>query len=346
MPRCCTHFSNAELAEVLGYYQIGTVSEWQFLSAGNSGAPKTVIVAEGGKFLLKRRAKGKDDTQRVGLAHAVQNHLANAGFPVSPALPTRQHSNTLVELNNHVYEIFRFVEGSRYDGSAQQTIDAGRQLGRFHRCLSDFEHPWQPSSTGFHDSNSVRKHLKSTPQALLKTCDRKRKPDRKVLQVIEILMTLYNDSSIHVNELGFDSWPRQVVHGDWHPGNMLFSDNSVVAVLDFDSLRIAPVATDLANGMLQFSIVGDRPNPADWPDYLDQAKLIQFLNGYREVSQLQGYYLESLADLMIETIIAEAVLPIAATGFFGHLSGVNFLEMICRKARWINTSREKLTQAM
>jgi len=47
---------------------------------------------------------------------------------------------------------------------------------------------------------------------------------------------------------------------------------------------------------------------------------------------------------MIETMIAEAVLPIAATGFFGHLHGTDFLLMIRRKAEWLNNNREQLTE--
>jgi Ser/Thr protein kinase RdoA (MazF antagonist) len=98
--------------------------------------------------------------------------------------------------------------------------------------------------------------------------------------------------------------------------------------------------------MLQFSIVGDRPNPTDWPDYFDQAKLVQFLNGYCEVIELGKNELDSLLDLMVETMIAEAVLPVAATGFFGNLSGVDFLRMIVRKTEWLDKNREKLTEAM
>ncbi|GAG35981.1 unnamed protein product, partial [marine sediment metagenome] len=118
------------------------------------------------------------------------------------------------------------------------------------------------------------------------------------------------------------------------------------AILDFDSVRIAPAVTDLANGMLQFSIVGGRPNPADWPDYLDQAKAMQVLNGYRKVIKPPKNQLHSLLDLMIETIIAEAVLPIATTGFFGNLSGDDFLKMILRKAEWLSKNRKKLTEAI
>ena len=156
-------------------------------------------------------------------------------------------------------------------------------------------------------------------------------------------MSIYNGSSSLVNQCGFDSWEQQVVHGDWHPGNMLFSDGRIIAVLDFDSVRIAPPVTDLANGMLQFSIVGGRPNPADWPDYFDEAKLVELLNGYREVVELDAHKVDSLLDLMIETMIAESVLPVAATGFFGNLSGPEFLKMILRKVKWLSKNREKLT---
>jgi len=120
-------------------------------------------------------------------------------------------------------------------------------------------------------------------------------------------MGLYNNCSVRVNELGFDSWSEQVVHGDWHPGNMLFSNRKLIAVLDFDSIKFAPTVTDLANGMLQFSIVGDRPNPADWPAYLDQAKLIQFLNGYREVIELEKNQLK-LSAVPCNSLFATVVL--------------------------------------
>jgi hypothetical protein len=38
---------------------------------------------------------------------------------------------------------------------------------------------------------------------------------------------------------------------------------------------------------------------------------------------------------MCEAMIAEAVLPIAATGSFGRIEGFPFLQMIDRKVKWI-----------
>jgi Ser/Thr protein kinase RdoA (MazF antagonist) len=347
MPRGGAHFSSEELVRVLSHYDIGVILQVKPLSGGNRSAPKMAIVSEQGKFLLKRRPKGKDDLYRVAFAHAVQSYLAKKAFPVTSLLSTRDKNTTVLQLNHHVYELFKFVTGSRYDGSEEATLDAGRQLAEFHRCLSDFAYEFDLGGLKacFHDSSTVRRHLKTLGS------DRASHPNKKMRAMAEALMVLYNESSVAVNELGFDSWEQQVIHGDWHPGNMLFSKSKLAAVLDFDSVRIAPPLTDLANGMLQFSIIGGRPNPKDWPDYLDREKLVQLLNGYKseaacEPPLLDRNKLESLIDLMIETMIAEAVLPIVATGFFGHLSGTDFLEMILRKANWLKKNRRELTEAI
>ncbi len=340
MPRGGAKFSSRELVQVLSHYDIGVIHQVTPLSAGNRRAPKMVIISDKGKFLVKRRPRGKDDLDRIRFAHAVQTHLAANAFPVTTLVPTRDQDNTILRLNNHIYEFFKFVTGTRYDGTGQITVDTGRQLARFHKYLVDFACDCKPLNSSFHDSSIVRRHLKTIRTGKVG------EPNGELQKTADDLMGLYNNSSVGVNQLGFDSWDQQVVHGDWHPGNMLFKDNRLAAVLDFDSVKIAPAVTDLANGMLQFSIVGNRPNPADWPAYLDQAKLVQFLNGYREVIKLEKGKIDSLVDLMIETIIAEAILPIATTGFFGHLSGLDFLKMILRKARWMDDNHCTLEKAI
>ncbi|MBL7153458.1 MAG: phosphotransferase [Phycisphaerae bacterium] len=338
MPRGGAHFSSEELVRVLSHYDIGVVHKAKPLSGGNRRVPKMVFVSEKGKFFLKRRGRGKDDLCRVAFAHAVQSHLADNGYAATSLVATRDEKNTILQINHHIYELFEFVSGIRYNGSVEATVDTGRQLAKFHQQLAGFAHAWKPLRASFHDSSTVRRHLKTLGS------DRMAGPEKDMQATAEALMSIYNSSSTQVNQCGFDSWGEQVVHGDWHPGNMLFADDKIVAVLDFDSIRIAPPMTDLANGMLQFSIVGGRPNPAEWPDYFDKDKLVGVLAGYREVVSLDENKSDSLPDLMLETMIAEAVLPIVATGFFGNLSGLDFLKMIVRKARWLEKNRKELAE--
>lgn len=325
---------------MLSHYDVGIVHRVKPLTAGNRRAPKVVIIADKGTFLLKRRPRGRDDLDRVTLAHTVQKHLAGRSFPVTSLLVTSDEHTTALNMDNHIYEFFEFVSGSRYDGATEATREAGRQLAVFHKAMADFGDRRESLPGCFHDSAIVRRHLR------LLSSDKRTDPARRMQAVAEGLLLRYNKSAVRVNAFGFRTWKRQVIHGDWHPGNLLFSDHRIVAVVDFDSIRVSPSVTDLANGMLQFSIVGDRPNPADWPAHFDRVRLFEFLNGYREVTHLSKRKLYSLVDLMIETMITEAVLPVAATGFFGNLSGRDFLEMILRKTQWLRRHRKELTQAI
>ncbi|MBN2137387.1 MAG: phosphotransferase [Sedimentisphaerales bacterium] len=340
MPKGGAHFTPEELVRVLSHYDIGVVHKAEAVSAGNRRVPKMVFLSEKGKFFLKRRSRSRNDLKWVTFAHAVQSYLAKDGYPAVSLVTTRDAGSTVLQINHHVYEMFEFVTGSRYDGSAEQTLDIGRRLAGLHRRLADFKSDARPPQACFHDSATVRRHLKTLGS------DRLAGPDRQMQVTAEALMPLYNGSSARVNQCGFDSWQEQIIHGDWHPGNMLFNDGRIAAVLDFDSVRLAPPVIDLANAMLQFSIVGGRPNPAEWPDYFDQNKLLGVLAGYRQVIEPDRNKLNALVDLMIETMIAEAVLPVVATGFFGNLSGLDFLKMILRKAKWLDDNREKLAQCI
>jgi Ser/Thr protein kinase RdoA (MazF antagonist) len=334
------HYSSEELVRVLSHYDVGIVHRVKPLFGGNRRAPKVVVHADKGTFLLKRRPRGREDMNRVLFAHAVQKHLMAHSFPVTSLQVTGDEHKTILNIDNHIYELFEFVSGSRYDGSPEATVEAGRQLAVLHRCLSDLTLQYEPFVGSFHDSSAVRQYLKMVRR------DRRGGPIRTMQAVSDSLLIRYDRSSQRVNKLGFNSWKRQVIHGDWHPGNLLFSDRKVVGVVDFDSIRIAPPITDLANGMLQFSIIGDHPDPTYWPDHFDEARLMQFLNGYRDVIPVTKHELNALVDLMIETMIAEAVLPVAATGFFGHLCGLDFLKMILRKTKWLRLNRKTLTETM
>ncbi len=136
----------------------------------------------------------------------------------------------------------------------------------------------------------------------------------------------------------------QIVHSDWHPGNMLFRRSRVVAVIDYDAARIQQRIIDVANGALQFSIIGGGDDAAQWPNYLDKSRFKRFVRGYDAVNVLSKAELHVLSSLMIEALIAESVIPIAATGSFARMEGMGFLLMIERKVKWIQEHAQHLEE--
>src|SRR4030042_3963731 len=207
MPRGGAHFSTEELVRVLSHYDSGVVPKVRPVSGGNRRVPKPVFVSERGKFFLKRRPRGRDDVRRVAFAHAVQGHLAEKGFAVTSLVPTRDEGNTILQLNNHLYELFEFVTGSRYNGAVEKKLDTGRQLARFHGYMADFVHEWKPPRASSHDSATVRRHVETLGS------DRMAGADKELQAAAEELMSIYNGSSSLVNQCGYDSWEQQVVHG-------------------------------------------------------------------------------------------------------------------------------------
>lgn len=320
------NYTAQELAVVLSHYDIGIIQQIKSLASGSKHAPKQIIISDKGKYFLKRRDVNKDTRTRVEFAHCVQNALLEKCFPVSQLILTKNSNNSFLELENHIYELFEFAMGVRFDSRIELIEDAGIRLAIFHQILKGRQFASMSQRNSFHNSQTVRELL------------------RKIGDVH--LLEMYDEASANVNLFGFDKWPNQIVHGDWHPGNMLVAGDKISAVFDFDSLNLAPIATDIANGALQFSIIGGKPAPADWPDYLDEAKFSAFLTGYCHTEPISENELKAIPDLMIETLLAEAVLPIAATGSFSNFSGKDFLKMIERKCLWLKNNKHSLINGL
>ena len=334
-------FAAEELAVVLSHFDIGIVDSVVEFPRGSRKAPKLLIVSETGKYLLKRRARGKDDPFKVAFCHALQLYLASKQFPLPHLIGTRKDNNSMLQWRGAVYELFEYIPGQGYPQTLESTFDAGRILGLYHKLLEDFKSEWTPPSGSYHMAPAVEQGLRAI-MANLPPGTAGTPGDLRPM--LNFLLDSYQHAAHMVQDLGLDTWPKQIVHADWHPGNMLFRDNRVVAVIDYDSARLLPRIIDAANGCLQLSIIGGDEDVSKWPDYPDESRFKRFLRGYDEVLLLSQAEVRAIPWLMIEALIAEAVFPIAATGTFGRMDGVPFLQMVQRKVYWLQRGADKLIE--
>ena len=56
--------------------------------------------------------------------------------------------------------------------------------------------------------------------------------------------------------------------------------------------------------------------------------------------------LKAIPPLMVEALIAESMIPIAATGYFARMPGFGFLLMLERKVKWLQANHDKLIEAV
>lgn len=336
-------FDAEELAVCLSHYDLGKIISIHEFHRGSSHAPKVIIEAERGKFLFKRRARVKDDPARVHFSHEVQLMLLHHNFPLPRLIPTRKDGRTALIRNGMTYELFDYIDGAEYDGSTKETFEAGRVLGLYHRLLVDFRSSYEPATGSYHGARAIHAAI----QNAVSTLPAEAKPtNESATETIRSLDEAYTYCAKKADTFGLEAWPGQIVHGDWHPGNLLFREDQVVAALDFDSARLHQRVIDLANGALQFSITGGGSNPNQWPADIDVQRFGQFLAGYDSANVISKREIQALPYLMCEAMIAEAVLPIAATGMFGRIHGFPFLQMIENKVVWILANLEALQNVL
>jgi Ser/Thr protein kinase RdoA (MazF antagonist) len=335
-------FGAEELACCLSHYDLGVVFSIKEFARGSRRAPKVIVECQKGRFLFKRRNKGVEEIKKVAFTHQIQLRLAEQNFPLPHLLGTREDNNSMLMLHDRIYEMQEYIIGSIYDGSPDATEEGGHALGLYHKLLMDFQSDFEPVTASYHNAKAIHQSIQMTAQTLQPQIEE----DPSLADTIDFLQDCYYSCAETVNKLGLREWPSQIVHGDWHPGNMLFRDNLVVAVIDYDTARLQPRVIDLANGALQFSMVGGGENPADWPGKLDLNRFGRFLMGYDAVNVITTDELRAIPYLMGEAMIAEAAIPIAQTGEFGRFDGANFLRMIRNKIQWIFDNLEDLVNIL
>jgi Ser/Thr protein kinase RdoA (MazF antagonist) len=327
-------FGTGELATVLDHYDLGSVRECSPLRRGDQGVPKLYLRTEKGSFVLKKCPLEREDPYQIAMAHDLQLYMARRGFALPKLIGIRRSDSTMLRTDTAIYEIHGYIEGQPYDGSRSATISAGQWLHRFQECLGDYNPVYEIPHRNFHNNTRLRKSIQQIPN--FAWVDQNAERDSASLgRIAETLLEAYNAAAQAAKAAGHDAALAVVCHGDWHPGNMIFRDGQVIAVLDYGSVRSMPALNDVAIGCLQFSLVARGKNPEDWPDYFDLDRLRWFLEGYHPASYWSDNNLRLVLSLMIEALIAEAVTPVAVTGRFANHHGGDFLGMVIRKVNWL-----------
>ncbi len=316
-----------ELRRVIPHWDIGEVSSIQELRRGSSKAPKVVIESASGAFLLKRLAHARTKPDRIAFQHRLHLALQATGFPIPELIGLKQHAGTLLELEGFSYELCRYIEGRRFDGQPHDARSSGSRLAGFHDLALRHLHD-APPGAGFHERPDVARAAKELHQT---------RPELSESSCTELARLL--ESSCTASQQNWDDLPCTVVHGDWHPGNLLFGTLGVCAVLDMETVRAEPRVAELANALLQFTMpisqdVAIAPRRTDTPSMeLKQA----MLSGYGLVARepLKSAEINVLPHVMVEALAVEAVIALHRKGRFGRWTGPEFLDFVCHRGVWI-----------
>lgn len=310
-------FARPEIMTVLDHYPVGAVQSVREMIAGSSEAPKAVIECDRGKLLLKRRARGLEHATMVGFAHEVIFGCLSKGVCVPPLIGTKADNNSMCQIGDRTYELFAFIEGGVFDQSATHARQAGMLLGELHRAMDSITTEFEPTiessvvnperSAGFGLADSTRERVK------------------KILE--------YGLDAHRAN-----ARPPAIVHGDWHPGNMIFDGPEIVAICDFDNCRIGSRDRELAQAMVYLSM--KRPVGDQVPSEAGMDHMLAVWDGYLQESGATPN------PLLIGALMPAVLLDEALAGGSASTRTPAIVDAAIKKAQWLDDHAPEITRAI
>ena len=239
--------------------------------AGRSGS---VLVDTQDGYLVVKRYKATVEADQVRVEHAILLELERRAFP-APRLLEAPDGNTVIEAGGSTFAVFRHVDGYR---RADDVVTApwtavrrsrlyGASLGALHAAIHGFVPP-PGSPHGFASVGGPRARDLDWHLELLERVERVAGIDSEVRDAVsEVRRELPRLES----SLAAVTLPRNVIHGDYGPYNLLVRDGAPVLIVDYELARFDWRIVDLATGLPRFGIGGSRG---------PQRAMDAFLEGY------------------------------------------------------------------
>ncbi len=195
--------------------------------------------------------------------------------PLAPATIPSDLGALGLELAGKVWRLMEFRTGDVFSGSQPELISAAQGLAQLHnhiRCLP-----------GASPVSSLYNHLSSDESAMvLQALDGPLGTTPFGQQVKHLMTTTLPPVTAAIEEIERRSFlPVDWVHRDFHPGNVLFAQGKLTAILDLDSL-----ATDFRMQAVAFAA-------SRFAGY-DPEKLWVFLAAYHAIDPLTAMELKSM----------------------------------------------------
>jgi len=316
--------SQREIEAVLRHYRVGQIKDIRELPEGSVYSPKAILDTERGMLLLKRRARGLDMPALVCFGHEVLLGCMAQGLCVPPLLATDGERNSMVQHDDHVYELFVFIEGERFNPQhPAHAQELGSLLSETHGVMDRVETSFEPAIEAV-TIDTTRLSVLHANASLL--------PDGTVDGCTRVVK--YGHELAQAN-----ARPPAIVHGDWHPGNMIFRGDTLVAICDFDNTRLGSRDRELAQALVHASLVAPQPGQSAMqvPPEPSRDRLVAFWSGFRQQGG-QGDA-RTIAGLMPAVMIDEAL---ASVGSELNEQHIPLLTAVWRKAHWLDENQQSM----
>jgi Ser/Thr protein kinase RdoA (MazF antagonist) len=289
---------------VLSEYDLGAIHSVD--GAGGTAGKTWKVTASSGDYFLRLRGVRTSTEARLLFDHGLREHLIARGVPTAAAVETKTGGKWL-RLSESVYDLYPFVVGRLFcPDNKHEIANAAKALAKFHSAAANYrpasaqrETIAQYTTLGFSHEVSYRMddpHLQVSNMLRVRefaASEDDRKLVERCIDRVERSMQVYAGSE-------YTRLAGWVIHGDYTPANLLFSqDGEVVGIFDFDWAVPGARCRDVADGLYFFATRPREIDPSDIWSLTDAAdfdmdRCVVFLKAYQSIAPLASHEIDAI----------------------------------------------------
>lgn len=230
------------------YPNLGNLKEIKLLYHNNINSTNYLLNTTRGKFVLRYFTDGSPPEKVEKLCKILYFCLLNKNRVMKPI---KNINEKYVDKKNKSY-ITKYYEGELFSGNVNQLKDAAKRLALLHITLRKNRIKYNYRLKQQYYKILTSNELKKIQRKLIKN-KHKTFLDKKILKNYNYLtdsMLEHKQNYLAIKKLKFKT---QLIHHDFQPDNMIFNNGKVVAIIDFNSMRMDAITKDIAFASFRFS---------------------------------------------------------------------------------------------
>lgn len=233
-----SHAEQIIFDRVIEMYGLSGLTSLESPQSISTTSRKIIITCDQGTFFLKEKAKYCCNPGALRLSSTFQSHIAEETGLAPKIIPTIEGQPYCV-IGSKIFLMTEYKTGRLFRGNTEDIQNAAGALAVLHTSSLNFSYPEDSLlKSSLDDANIFIDMADGLPSAI-------QDPYKK--EAISFLRR-----TVQRRPNGAVSVPIIVNHGDFAPFNLVFSDNGVEAINDFDNCNLFVRVRDLADPIITF----------------------------------------------------------------------------------------------
>ncbi|OGY41788.1 MAG: hypothetical protein A2Y67_04060 [Candidatus Buchananbacteria bacterium RBG_13_39_9] len=280
-------FTNEEIIKLASQYNLGEIKSIE--PVATSGNNSFIIIAESGKYFLRlcgERYRHRSIEEIEGELDLLDK-LKENNFPIIDYLKTKD-GKRVFSLENFNGYLRKYVEGRfvTSNPAPEELIDVGKTLGKYHKIVEKFK---------INKRNKINFGLEETRKFFT---EHKQEILQSNFREAEKFIEVYSQE---INKLNFsENLPQGMLHEDLGKRHVIWQDNKIIAIIDFDRSYFGYLILDLGQTLRGWCF---KDNWQNWSP--ENAKI--FLQAYESERKVSNLEKEALVSAIKFAILERAL---------------------------------------